>query len=174
MKHIKAKDLSGKIKLDKKSIGDIIELTRISPVSTRILLLISAYVDKHNSLITTVDTLSYMLNLKNETTSYGIRKLFKEGFIDLCIVKLDYKNKGSIVKHDEELYFDSGEKIWEVISRERASILDLTGRYLKIMINPKVITGTKERDNRVLFKVKDSIFFDKDINENEIGLSYWL
>ena len=174
MKHIHVNDLQGKIKIEKESVADLIELIRVSPVAMRILLLLSVYVDKTNSLITTVKTLNYMLNLKSSQTEYGLRKLAKEGFIDLEAVKLDHKQSAEVVSHNDELYFDSACTIWEVISRERASNFDLTGKYIKVTVNSAVISSTKVRENRVLFKVKDNLFFDKDINENEIDLTWWI
>lgn len=174
MKHLNVKDMQGKIKINKQSLGDLVELTRISPISTRIFLMLSAYVDKNNRIVTTVNTINYMLNTKSEVTQYGLRKLAKEGFIDLEVVKLNHEQTAELVTHNLDLYFTSGEAIWQVISRERASKVDLTGKYIRVTINSAVLTGTKEHDNRVLFKVKGNLFFDKNINENEISLSYWL
>ena len=99
--------MQGKIKLDKQSLADFIELIRISPVSARILLVLTAYVDKHNKVITTLKTISQMLNIKDPMTAYGLRKLVKEGFIELEVVKLDHKQTAETVTHDLELYFES-------------------------------------------------------------------
>lgn len=174
MKHISVKDLEGKIRINKRSIADLIELTRVSPVATRLFLTISAYMDKHNTIITSLSTLSHILNLKKEMTAYGLRKLAKEGFIDLAVVKINHENQGILVKHDEDLYDLTDGTVWEVISKERASNLDIKGDYLRITLNSAVATGPKYRNNRLLLGIKHNLFFDKDINENEIGLSYWL
>lgn len=165
--------MQGKIKLDKQSLADFIELIRISPVSARILLALTAYVDKHNKVITTIKTLSQMLNLKDAMTAYGLRKLVKEGFIELEVVKLDHKQTAETVTHNLELYFESEYTVWEVISRQRAENLDLTGKYIRATINPAVLTGTKDYTNRVFFNVEKNLFFDKEVNENEIISDGW-
>ena len=174
MKHIDIKNMQGKIKINKQSLADLIELIRISPISARILLVLSAYIDKKNRIVTTVKTLSHILNLKKEEIEYGLRKLAKEGFIDLEVVKLDHKQTAELVTHDENLYYESECTVWEVISRQRASNLDFNGRYIRATVNSNVITGTKDQDNRAFINIKNNLFFDKSLNENEIIADGWL
>lgn len=173
MKHIRISDMQGKIKIDKQSLADLVELIRVSPISARILLVLSAYVDKKNRLITTPKTISKMLNAKTELVEYGFRKLAKEGFIDLEVVKLNHKQTAELVTHDLELYWDSEETIWQVISRQRAEQVDLTGKYIRATLNSAVITGTKNGENRTLFQVTNNLFFDRNINDNEIFNEGW-
>lgn len=174
MRHIKVKDLEGKLKINKECIADIIELIRISPIASRILLVLAVHVDKHNRIITTPKTLADILNMKISEVTYGIRKLAKEGFIDLEIVKLNHKQEAELVKHDIDLYYESKETIWEVISRERASKLDFTGRYLRITINSYVMSGTKNNNNRALINIKNALFFDRNLSNDEIISDGWI
>ena len=51
--------------------------------------------------------------------------------------------------------------------------MDLTGKYIRATINPAVLTGTKDYTHRVFFNVNKNLFFDKEVNENEIFSDGW-
>ena len=174
MKHLPVYNIQGKLELDKQSLADISELIRESDIAARLLFLISAYADKNNQLITNTKTISVLLGKGINAVNYALNKLNKEGFVDLEIVKLNHKNNMKKCIHDYDLYDESDEEVWQVIKKVKGYKLQLVSEYLRITVNSAVIKVNSDRKNSVLLNIYKRLFYNKDINDNEISNSYWV
>lgn len=176
MKHIPIHNLSNKkIEIDSQSLADISELIRESDIAARILFLLSAYIDKNNSLITNINTISKMIGKDNNKIKYGLLKLKNEGFIDLEIVNIEHINKIIKYIHDYNLYLKSNRKKWKIIKKHKGIKFKLIGKYIRITINSAVLVSKSKRKNSILLELyNNTLFYDKDLNDNEISSSYWI
>ena len=167
-KHIKNPNSDGSIEINKSSLGDIVELTRVSPTSTRVLYTIANYSDKNNSLISNINTLSLVLGEKKDVIKHSLRKLFKDGFIDIQKVQIDHKQDLFKFIHNQQLYELSHEIIWRVIGTELVDTVSLNGIYNKFTVNPAIITCNTNKENTILIHATGNLFYDTSIRDNEI------
>lgn len=175
MKHIPIHNLTNtRLTISSQCLADISELIRESSISVRILFLLSAYIDKYNSLITNLNTISKLLGKDSNKVKYGLLKLEKEGYIDLEIVELNHKHKFNKYKHNYDLYYKTNKKKWKIVKKVKYKF-KIKGKYLRITVNNFVIKSNSKRKNSLLLELhNNTIFYDKDINENEVTNSYWL
>lgn len=173
MKHISNPHNVGNIEIAKYSLADISELIRESPISARVLFCIANNADSNNELITDIKTLSKIFNIKKEEIKYALNKLFKNGFIDITTVKIDHKEDIYKYIHDEVLYEKSKKTIWNVVDTELVYEYKVKGTFNKFTVNEAVIKCSDNKHSNVLLHVKNHLFFDKNINDNEISGQYW-
>lgn len=167
-KHIKNKDACGNIEFDKSCVGDIIELTRTNPTSTRVLLTLANYSDKSNSLITDVNTISYILGEQPRTIRYALNKLYNLGFIDISHVEINHTQNLFRYKHNKQVYQLTNHTIWRVIGTELIGSYDLKGVYFKFTVNNGIITCKNDKTNNLLVQCKGNIFYDTSLKNNEL------
>lgn len=173
MNHISNPNNIGNIKINKSSLADISELIRESALSTRVLFCIASNADSSNELITDVKTLSKIIGCKKEEIKYALRKLNRNGFIDIDTVQINHKEDIYKFIHDEDLYEKSKETIWNVVDTELVDEYKVTGTFNRITVNDAIIKCSDNKHNKVLLHVKGHLFFDKSINDNEIISEYW-
>lgn len=168
MKHIKNNNVNGDIKIDKSSLGDIIELIRISPTSSRVLFTLANYCNKSNILISNVKTLSIILGEKKDKIKYALNKLYKTGFIDIKTVQINHKQDIFKYIHDKQLYDITDGAIWRVIGTELVDTENLEGTYNLFEVNPAIIKCSDNKINNVLLHCYGKLFYDTSIRSDEI------
>ena len=151
-KHIKNSNKDGSIEINKSSLGDIVELTRVSPTSARVLYTLANYADKDNSLISNINTLSLVLGEKKEVIKHSLCKLFRDGFIDI----------------NQQIYDLSHGAIWRVIGTELVDTVTLDGTYNKFTVNPAIITCKTTKENNILIHATGNLFYDTSVRSDEI------
>ena len=110
---------------------------------------------------------------KKEEIKYALRKLNRNGFIDIDTVQINHKEDIYKFIHDEDLYEKSKETIWNVVDTELVDEYKVTGTFNRITVNDAIIKCSDNKHNKVLLHVKGHLFFDKSINDNEIINEYW-
>lgn len=167
-KHIKNKNACGNIEFDKSCLGDIIELTRTNPTSTRVLFTLSNYADKSNSIITDVHTIAYILGEKDRTIRYALNKLFDLGFIDINRVEINHEQNLFKYKHNKQVYQLTNHAIWRVVGTELIGTYELKGIYFKFTVNEGIITCKNDKENNLLLQCKGNLFYDTSLKNNEL------
>ena len=166
-KHIVNKGMKGAIQLNKEILADLADLIRLSPTSCRTLLLLMAYADKNNSIITNINTISKLLGIKLDETKYAINNLIKNGYVEMTEVKLNHSKDIIGVVHDKKLYYKSHKKIWKVIGDKFVTTYKINGTYNRFYINENV-ARCSGKDSKILKSVKGNLFYDSTILNSEI------
>lgn len=167
-KHIKNSNKDGSIEINKSSLGDIVELIRVSPTSARVLYTLANYADKDNSLISNINTLSLVLGEKKEVIKHSLCKLFRDGFIDIKKVQIDHKQDLFKFIHNKQIYDLSHGAIWRVIGTELVDTVTLDGTYNKFIVNPAIITCKATKENNILIHATGNLFYDTSVRSDEI------
>jgi len=167
-KHIANKKLEGKVEFNKNILADISDLVRLSPISFRVLLLLIAYADKNNSIITDIKTISEMLGIEVEKIKSAIRNLIKNGYIEMKEIKLNTSKDIIGVVHDKKLYYKSHKKIWKVIGEKFVTTWELNGTYNRFYINDNIVRCHSKQTNNILKHIDGNLFYDNRILDSEI------
>lgn len=168
-KHIASKNIQGQLTFNKNFLGDLADLVRLSPTSSRVLLLLMAYADDENSIITDVKTIAVMLGEKNEAIEYALRNLLRNGYIEIKEVKLNHTNNMMGVIHDKKLYYKSHKKIWKVIGEKLVTSYKLSGTYNRFYINDFIVRCSDNgQHGNILQHIQGNLFYDTQIPSNEI------
>lgn len=168
-KHIPQKHLFGSVFMNKTYMADFADLIRTAPSAARVLVMLSAYADSNNSVISDVSTISKLLGIDIEETKYALRKLNVNGYIEITEVKLQHQHKIKGVLHDKKLYNESHKKIWKVIGDKLVTNISLTGTYNRFRINCDMFRCTDSNEhNNILKNIKGNLFYDASIPNNEL------
>lgn len=167
-KHLKNPNKDGNITVSKSSLIDIIELTRVSPTSIRVLYTLANYADSNNSVISSIKSLSLILGIDKKLIKHCLTKLFNEGFIDIKKVEINHKQDLFKYIHNQEVYDLTDGAIWRVIGTELVDTMELSGIYNKFTINPAIIKCNGNTKNNILIHCSGILFYDTSIDNNEI------
>ena len=161
------KNITGSINVNKCILADFSDLIRISPTSARVFVLLSAYSDEGNNIITDVKSISKVMGIESKVTKASLNFLLTNGYISLSEVTVDMSRKINGVVHDKELYKESGKREWNVIGTKLVADYRVNGTYNKIHINENILNSCGAK-NSMLINIKNNLFFDTKINNDEI------
>lgn len=168
-KHIVSKNLQGSLTFNKNALADLADLVRLSPISSRVFLLLTAYADDTNAVITDVNTIAQMLGVKEEKVKYALRTLIRNGYIEAKEVKLAHKKDIVGVIHDKKLYYKSRKKIWKVVGEKLVTSYKLNGTYNRFYINNYIAKCSNNgQHGNILKHIMGNLFYDSRILNNEI------
>lgn len=168
-KHIVSKNLQGSLTCNKNSLADLADLIRISPISSRVFLLLAAYADDTNAIITDINTIAKMLGVKEEKVKYALRTLIRNGYIEAKEVKLAHKKDIMGVIHDKKLYYKSHKKIWKVIGEKLVTSYKISGTYNRFYINDYIIKCSNNgQEGNILKHIMGNLFYDSRVLNNEL------
>lgn len=168
-KHLPQRHLDGNAVVEKYMMADLADLIRLAPSAARVLVLLMAYADDSNSVITNCKSIAEMLGLKIDLTKYAIRKLIKNSYITATEVQLNHTHPIVGVVHDRKEYSKSCHTRWEVIGEKPICDLKFNGKYNRFTINGSIIKcNNSTKANNVLINIKDNLFYDNSILDNEL------
>lgn len=165
-------NLDGNVNLNKKLIGNYIDLIRISPLSARVFMLLCAYASRNNTVITDVKSISALLGLVPEKDIKGaLNTLIKNSYIEISTVKIDKSVDIKGVIHDRNLYKESNKEKWEVTGHKLVTSYNVTGEFNLITINEQfAVADENESDgSNLILHIKGRLFFDSSILDEDIS-----
>lgn len=167
-KHIPSRNLKGVVKLNKESIADIADLIRLSPTSCRVLLLLMAYSDDKNNVITNIGTIAKLIGVDIKKAKYCIVTLIENGYIEATNIKIKHENDIFGVSHDKSLYKKSNKQIWKVTGDKYITTFKITGEYNRFHINSNIVKCSNNQEGNILTHINGNLFYDNRISNNEI------
>ena len=168
-KHIPLKHVDGSIFVNKAMFADFAELIRTNPTSARALLLLTAFADDNNSVISDVKTVSKLLGCRLEEAKYALRVLKANGYIDIQEVKLRHEHEIMGVQHDKNLYRKSKKKVWKVVGTKLVTSFTVQGTYNRFKIEPNMVKcSNNHNQNNMVKHIDGNLFFDSRIRNDEI------
>lgn len=168
-KHINSKHLNGTVSLNKNTLADIADLIRISPVACRTFLLIIAYSDDSNSVITDVATIAKMLGISKESAKGAMKVLIQNGYIEASEVQLEHEHDIEGVVHDKRLYRKSKKEVWKVIGKKLVTKLHINGIYNRFYVNENIAKcGDNGQEGNFIKHLSGNLFYDSRVHESEI------
>lgn len=164
-------NLDGNINLNKKYIGNVIDLIRISPLSARVFMLLCAYASRNNTVITDVKSICSLLGVDNESyVKSSLNTLCNNSYITISTIKIDKDVDINGVTHDRKLYKDSNNTKWEVTGNKLVTSFNVNGEFNLITINDQfaVADENEEDGSNMILHIKGRLFFDTNIPNEDI------
>lgn len=164
-------NLDGNINLNKKYIGNVIDLIRISPLSARVFMLLCAYASRNNTVISDVNSISKLLGNEDiDRIKSALKTLQENSYIDFKTIHLSKDIDITGVIHDRSLYSESNKEKWEVIGNKIVHSYKLEGDFNIFTINEQfaVADENQEEGSNIVLHINGRLFYDSSIPREDI------
>lgn len=165
-------NLDGNINLNKKLIGNVIDLARLSPTALRVFLLLCAYISRSNRVITDVASIGRLLGIEDlNKVKSALNTLQNNGYIEFSALQLDKSIDIHGVIHDRNLYSKSNEHKWEVVGTKLVTSYGVSGMFNLITVNEQFATADEngEDGSNLILHIKGRLFLDTSLSEDELN-----
>lgn len=165
---ISSQNSKGNIAFTKSSLQNISELISTAPNPSSVFFMICSFIDDTNSLITNSYTLATLLNKEIPHVKSCLRYLCQKDFIVLKNVNVHYKRDIFGKVHDIRKYVQSNGQIWEPIGDKYINTVTIKNKFIKISVNPDLVSCTNGYYNTFLMYIKNYIYLDTRLKDSEI------